>query len=323
MWHIGPRDIPLPHGASDELRDSIAATPPPDLSPDAALPADETALKAFVAEADAATTQMMHELRDSVDASVSPDSIGGVPVFHVTPAELDPRHEDHLFMHVHGGAFVLNGGEAGVTEAILIAHNLGIRVVSIDYRMAPNHPLPTPADDVMAAYRQIIDERPASSVALGGTSGGGNLCTVTVQQAVRDGIDVPGALYLGTPGNDMSDAGDSLYINRGIDRIIPSHESYVNGVRLHADGRELTDPLVSPVYGSFDGFPPTFLVTGTRDLLLSSTVRTHTKIRSAGSIADLIVHEGVAHGDYMNPPNSPEAHFTFAELNAFLLQHLA
>ena len=323
MWHIGPRNIPLPHGASDELRDSIAATPLPDLSPEAALPADETALKAFVAEADAATIQMMHALRDSVGASVTADAIGGVPVFHVTPAEVDPRHEDHLFVHVHGGAFVLNGGEAGVTEAILLAHNLGIRVVSIDYRMAPNHPLPTPADDVMAAYRQIIDDRPAASVALGGTSGGGNLCTVTVQRAVRDSVNVPGALYLGTPGNDMSEVGDSLYINRGIDRIIPSHESYVNAVRLHADGRQLTDPFVSPIYGGFEGFPPTFLVTGTRDLLLSSTVRTHTKIRSAGSVADLIVLEGVAHGDYMNPPNTPESRFTFGQLNAFLLQHLA
>lgn len=193
---------------------------------------------------------------------------------------------------------------------------------SIDYRMAPDHPLPTPADDVMAAYRQIIDERPAASVALGGTSGGGNLSTVTVQRAVEDGIDLPGALYLGTPGNDMSDTGDSLYINRGIDRIIPSHESYVNAVRLHADGRDLTDPIVSPIYGSFDGFPPTFLVTGTRDLLLSSTVRTHTKLRVAGSIADLIVHEGVGHADYMNPLDSPESRFTFRELGNFVSRHL-
>jgi acetyl esterase/lipase len=224
---------------------------------------------------------------------------------------------------VHGGAYVLNAGEAGVTEAIVIAHRLGIRAVSIDYRMAPNHPLPTPADDVMAVYRQIVGERPAAAVALGGTSGGGNLSTITVQRAVRDRVDVPGALYLGTPGNDMSDVGDTLYINRGIDRVLSSHESYVNAVRFHAGGRDLTDPLVSPLYGSFEGFPPTFLVTGTRDLLLSATARTHTKIRAAGSIADLIVLEGVAHGDYANPLNSPESRFTYSELNKFLLQHLS
>jgi acetyl esterase/lipase len=81
--------------------------------------------------------------------------------------------------------------------------------------------------------------------------------------------------------------------------------------------------MVSPLYGDFDGFPPTFLVTGTRDLLLSATARTHTKIRRAGGVADLLVLEGIAHGDYGNPLNSPESRFTYAELNKFLLEHLA
>lgn len=323
VWHLGPRDLPLPQGASDELRESIAATAQPDLSSEPMLPADDAALRALVAEADALAIEGVRLLRDRVGATVTPDVIGGVPVFHVTPAKLDPRHGDHIFVYVHGGAFVLNAGEAGAAEAIVIAHRLGMRAVSIDYRMAPDHPLPAPADDVLAVYRHVVGEHPAASVALGGSSGGGNLCTVAVQRAVRDGIDVPGALYLGTPGNDMSDVGDTLYINRGIDRAIPRREDYVNAVRFHADGRELTDPMVSPVYGRFDAFPPTFLVTGTRDLLLSATVRTHTRIRAAGSIADLVVLEGIGHGDYGNPLDSPESRFTYSELNKFLLQHLS
>lgn len=82
------------------------------------------------------------------------------------------------------------------------------------------------------------------------------------------------------------------------------------------------DPLISPINGDFDGFPPTFLVTGMRDLLLSATVRTHSKIRQAGSIADLLVYEGVAHADYAKEVTLPEAHHAYAELNDFLLQHL-
>ncbi|MGI9578134.1 MAG: alpha/beta hydrolase fold domain-containing protein, partial [Microthrixaceae bacterium] len=125
----------------------------------------------------------------------------------------------------------------------------------IDYRMAPDHPLPTPADDVTAVYRQIVSEQPAASTALGGSSAGGNLCTIAVQRALDEGMEVPGALYLGTPGNDMSEFGDTLYTNRGVDRVLPRHEDFLNAVRFHADGRELTDPLVSPIYGSFEGFP--------------------------------------------------------------------
>jgi acetyl esterase/lipase len=323
MWHLAPRDLPLPVDVSDELRASITATPQPDLSAEPLVPADEAALRALVAEADAMATAKAHELRDRVGATVTPDEIAGVAVFHVTPATIDPRHAAHLFVYVHGGAYILNAGEAGTAEAILIAHRLGIPTLSIDYRMAPDHPLPAPADDVTAVYRHIISERPAASVALGGSSGGGNLSTLAAQRAVVEGFPVPGALYLGTPGNDMSDIGDTLYTNRGVDRAIPRHEDYVNAVRYHAAGRELTDPMVSPVYGSFEGFPPTFLVSGTRDLLLSATVRTHTKIRAAGSIADLLVLEGIGHGDYGNPLNSPESRFTYAELNKFLLQHLS
>jgi len=323
VWHIGPRDVPLPHAASSELRESIAASPQPDPTSEPGVPADETALRALVAAMDAMATEKMQALRDRVGATVTPGTIGGVGVFHVTPATLDPRHDDHLFVYVHGGAYILNAGEPGAIEAIVIAHRLGIRTISVDYRMAPDHPLPTPADDVTTVYRRVIGEHPAASVALGGSSGGGNLSTIAVQAAIRDGVDVPGALYLGTPGNDMSEVGDTLHINRGIDRAIPRHEDYVNAVRFHAGGRELTDPLVSPLYGSFDGFPPTFLVSGTRDLLLSATVRTHTGIREAGSIADLIVLEGASHGDYGNPLDSPESRFTYSELNAFLLQHLA
>ena len=322
-WHVGPRDVPFPLGASDVLRDAIAATPQPASSDAPVIPADETALRDLVAQADAMATEKARMLRDRVKASVTPDVIAGVDVHHVSPAEVDPRHEDHLFVYVHGGAFVLNAGEAGTAEAVVIAHRLGVRAVSIDYRMAPDHPLPAPADDVMAVYREIIGERPAASIALGGSSGGGNLSTVTVQRAIHDGIDVPGALYLGTPGNDLTDVGDSLYLNRGIDRILPSYPGLVEVIRLHADGRDLADPLVSPVYGDFAGFPPTLLVTGTRDLLLSATVRTHTKIRQAGSLADLLVLEGVDHGGYANPLDSPESRFTYAELDEFLLAHLS
>ena len=322
VWHLGPRDLPLPVDVSDELRASIAATPQPDPSAEPAVPADETVLRAMVAQADALATAKARELSERVGATITPGEIDGVPVFHVTPATIDPRHADHLFVYVHGGAFILNAGEAGNVEAIVIAHRLGIPTVSVDYRMAPDHPLPAPADDVTSVCRQVVGERPAASVALGGSSGGGNLCTVAVQRVVAEGGAIPGALYLGTPGNDMSDVGDTLFTNRGVDRALPRREDYVNAVRFHAAGRELTDPVVSPLYGSFDGFPPTFLVSGTRDLLLSATARTHTRIRRAGSVADLVVLEGVGHGDYGNPLNSPESRFTYAELNSFILRHL-
>ncbi len=121
----------------------------------------------------------------------------------------------------------------------------------------------------------------------------------------------------------MSRTGDSYYINQGIDRALVTYDGLLEAtVLLYANGRDLKDPLVSPLYGDFHGFPPTILITGTRDLLLSSTVRTHIKLRQAGVTADLLVYEGVSHADFLNEFTSPESHHALAELNAFLIQHL-
>jgi acetyl esterase/lipase len=145
----------------------------------------------------------------------------------------------------------------------------------------------------------------------------------TVQHLIGLGLDVPGALYLGTPGTDMSKTGDSWYTNDGLDRILVTYEGFVEAcARLYADGRDLKDPLVSPHYGPVDGFPPTMLVTGTRDLLLSNTARAHIKLRQAGVVADILVYDGTAHGDYIAVMNSPESLHAYAELDAFLLRHL-
>ena len=144
-----------------------------------------------------------------------------------------------------------------------------------------------------------------------------------VQFLVELGVDVPGALYLGTPGADMSKTGDSYYMNDGVDRLLVTYDGLVEAaVRLYANGRDLKDPLVSPLYGDFHGFPPTLLVTGTRDLLLSATARAHIKLRQAGVVADILVYEGMSHGDYGVEAASPESLHAYAELNAFLLQHL-
>jgi acetyl esterase/lipase len=322
-WRIGPRTLPPPAGASDELRDPIANTPQPDPATMQIEPQSEAEWLAVIAQMDEGKVDNVRALSEQLSISIQDDQIEGVNVYHVAPAEVDPRHEDHLFVYVHGGAFVLNAGEAGLAEPIVIAHRAKMRVLSIDYRMPPKYPTPAGREDVVTVYQHLLKQQPAATMALGGTSGGGNLAMATVQRLVELGLDVPGALYLGTPGTDMSKTSDSWYINEGIDRLIPSYDGFVEAAsRLYAGGRDLKDPLVSPLYGNVHGFPPTFLVTGTRDTLLGNTARTHIKLRQAGVVADILVYEGVSHADYIAVMNSPESRHAFAELNAFLLQHL-
>ncbi len=159
-------------------------------------------------------------------------------------------------------------------------------------------------------------------MALGGTSAGGGLTLASIHRFKELGLELPGALWAGTPWTDLTKTGDSHFTNEGIDRALVTYDGLLEGAaKLYANGHDLKSPLISPVYGDFEAFPPTYLVTGTRDLFLSDVVRVHRKMRVAGVIAELNVYEGVSHAEYLFA-GSPELQQAFAELAAFLMRHL-
>jgi acetyl esterase/lipase len=246
-----------------------------------------------------------------------------VNVYRVRPAEIAAEHKAHLFVHLHGGAYVLNGGEAGTTEAVLIAARLKIPVISIDYRMPPKHPAPTGINDVAAVWEHLLKERSPASMAMGGTSAGAGLTMGSVYRFKDLKLPLPAALLLGTPPADVAKVGDSRYINEGVDRGLVVWDGLIHeALKMYAGKYDHNHPYVSPAYGNVTGFPPSYLISGTRDLMLSDTVRLHRKLRRAGVQADLHVYEGQSHGDYLMVLDAPESHEHFAELNAFLLKHL-
>ena len=324
-WTIGSRTLPAPAGASDTLREAIASTPQPDVAQHIRQTTYTTTEEwvESIRAADAGNAQSAEALTERWKVTIKEEKVAGVAVRTVTPAAIDPANRDRLFVHVHGGAYVLGAGRAGLPEAILIAHRAKIRVLSIDYRMPPEHPFPAAVDDVVAVWKSLLKDRDAKSMALGGTSAGGGLTLASTLQFKQLGLETPGALWAGTPWADLTKTGDSHFTNEGIDRMLVSYHGVLEGAaKLYANGRDLKTPLISPVYGEFKGFPPTYLVTGTRDLFLSDTVRVHRKMRVAGVVADLNVYEGVSHGDYAFVVDSPELQQVFGELRTFLLKHL-
>jgi acetyl esterase/lipase len=279
--------------------------------------------RALVLERDATTAVAARELAGALSVEVDGATMNGVGVFWVTPREVDPRLAEHLFVHLHGGAYVLNGGEAATMEAVMIAALTGMRVISVDYRMAPDFPAPAASDDVVVVWQELLKEHPSNTLALGGTSAGGGLTLAAVHRFKDLGLDLPGALFVGTPASDAGYAGDTKYMNEGVDRNLVSWEGGVAAaMALYVDDLPYDDPQVSPIYGDFSGFPPTYLIAGTRDLMLSDAVRAHRKLRAAGVDADLHVYEGHSHGDYLVLWNEADGQEHFRELKAFLLKHL-
>ena len=323
VWRIGPRDVPAPEQASAELRESIASAPAPDVEGSGQFaPSTREEWEAVTGGDEQAGVGAL-ALAEALGLTVETSEIDGVTVRHVRPAEIRQEHADHLFVHLHGGGYVFGGGDASVAEAALIAAGAGITVLSVDYRMPPAHPFPAAVDDVVTVYQSLLGEHDPSRLGLGGTSAGAGLALAATHKFVELGLDVPGAIFAGTPWSDLTKTGDTYYTNEGIDRVLVSYDGLISSAaRLYAGTHDLRHPLLSPIYGDFEGFPATYLVTGTRDLFLSDVVRTHRKMKAAGVVADLNVYEGVSHADYLLTPNSPESREVFSELGSFLRQHL-
>ena len=317
-WTIGPRILPAPVAASEALRSTIASIPAPDVAM-SSQPLDDATLTAMGAP----MSLDLDALGKSAGVTITRDTIAGVKVYHVTPDRIAPEHKNHLFVHVHGGGYVLEGGDSSVTEAVVVAASSGIRALSIDYRMPPDAPFPAAVDDTIAVYREVLKTRQPGQIAIGGTSAGGGLSFAAIHQMKSLNRPVPGAIFAGTPWADLTKTSDTLYSHEGIDRILVSYDGLLKSAALlYADGQDLKNPLISPLYGDFNGFPPTILVSGTRDMFLSDTVRAHRKLRDAGVVADLHVFEGLSHAGYLVAAGSPESISTFQEVSMFFKTHL-
>lgn len=321
-WVIKNRSIPEPATASKILKNSITSIPQPDYNSHQYVPENNAAWKALQKFSDEAETLRATEMAKKLTVTIQQKVLNGIPVHNVNPGEVSGAFSKAIFFHIHGGAYILFAGKAGLTEGIYHAAFLKIPTISVDYRMPPDHPYPAAIEDVIAAYKGILTMYPNHKLVIGGGSAGGGLTMAAVLKMKELKLKLPDAVFLGTPWADLTKTGDSYHINEGIDRTLVTNDGLLDGsAKLYANGHDLKDPYLSPIYGDLSGFPPTFLVTGTRDLFLSNTVRTHRKLRDAGTVADLVVIEGMSHADYYLLPDAPESMSVFKDLSNFLKTH--
>ncbi len=317
---VPARSLPVPTDVSPQVQKLIAAplrqgwnTPP--TTPEG--------WRALAEAGAAATRQALPGMRERLGVSVEPAEMGGVKVFLVTPRTIRPENRNRLLIHVHGGCYVLNPGEAGLPEAIFMAGFGGFRVVSVDYRMPPEAYFPAALDDAMAVWKAALRDNDPRNMAVFGSSAGGALTLEMVLRAKAEGLPLPAAIAPGTPMSDVTGVGDSFRTNALVDNVLVAVDGFCDAAtRFYAKGHDLKDPLLSPVYGDVRGVPPTILTTGTRDLLLSNTVRMHRRLRQAGVEAALQVFEGQSHAHYYRDDTASESREAFSEIAAFFDRHL-
>jgi acetyl esterase/lipase len=247
--------------------------------------------------------------------TVEPATMAGVPVFVVTPETVAPENRNRLLIHIHGGCYVLGGGLAAANEAVLMAGIGHYRVISVDYRMPPTAYFPAALDDVVSVYRAALKTHPAKSMAVFGSSAGGALTLETVLKLKELGVPLPAAIAPGTPMADLTGVGDSFQTNAMVDNVLISRDGVCDpAAQLYAHGHDLKD---------LHGFPPAILTTGTRDLLLSNTVRIHRKLKASGVEAELNVFEAQSHAQYARDDTAPETQEAFGDIARFFDKHLA
>jgi monoterpene epsilon-lactone hydrolase len=315
--------LPVPTTVSPQLQRSISSlASAPRLAPEH-MPTTPETWRAFVAGADAQALALVPILKSMFPHTVSKTEIAGVVVREITPDGWTADRDGRVLINLHGGGYVLNGGEASTGEAVLGAHYSGLKVISVDYRMAPEHPFPAAIDDAVAVWRAVTAKRDPASVGVFGTSAGGGLTLAMVMKLKSLGLPLPGALALGTPWVDLTGASDSYAVNAEVDGVFSSFDTIGRAMAaLYAGAAGVSDPLVSPILGDFTGFPPSILTTGTRDILLSDTVRTYRAMRAAGVEARLEVHEAMSHAEYIYAFDSPESAVAFSDVAAFFEAYL-
>jgi acetyl esterase/lipase len=253
--------------------------------------------------------------------NLATSTIVGVPVRVVTPLAMAPEKRNRVLINLHGGGF--NSDSGSLTESIPIANLTGIKVISVLYRLAPEHPFPAALDDVVAVYKDLLKTYQSNHIGIYGTSAGAILTAEVTVRLKQLKLPLPGATGIFSGMGDFSRPGDSIaiYALNGFSGHLEPPKPDVHQNEYYPASLDPRDPVLSPVYADVTGFPPTLFLTSTRDLLLSGTSILHRTYLRAGVQADLVVFEALPHAFWNNPalPESKEADQIMA---TFFTKHL-
>jgi len=263
-------------------------------------------------------------MRKMYAVTIHSEKIAGVGADVVLPAQGVAKENEHrVLINLHGGAFLWGAHSGGLVEAIPVASVGRIKVITLDYRQGPEHTFPAASDDVEAVYRTLLKQYKPQQIGIYGCSAGGILTGESVARLITDKLPVPGAI--GTFCGALLDIeGDSAYMGPLLNgQGIPAHLLTLADLP-YFHGANPRDPLVQPGLSPalLAKFPPTLLITGTRDMTMSSVVASQQLLDKAGVKTELRVWEGMWHS-FFSDPELPESQDAYRVMATFFLTHLS
>jgi len=249
--------------------------------------------------ADMAVSEMRRILRElasaqplPADVTVTAAALGAVPTAEITVDGIEPRH---VVLYFHGGVYVLGDASQAAGLAAQIARRTRAKVISVDYRLAPEHPYPAAVDDALTAYQTLLENGTApSDIAFAGESAGGGLAVATLLNAREHGLPLPAVAYVMSPYADLTLAGTTMDTKRGADPLL-NRENLQARVPDYTGRQDAAAGLISPVFADLSGLPPLIIQAGSHEVLLDDAVRLARQAATADVEVILDITPGVPH----------------------------
>jgi monoterpene epsilon-lactone hydrolase len=221
------------------------------------------------------------------------DSISGEWVEHITA-----RESPYAMLYLHGGAYFMlsSATHRGITSKFSkLAH---VKVIAIDYRLAPEHPFPAGLDDAFSTYSWLIDPEGGGyqpqNVVIGGDSAGGGLTLALIIRLRDSGLPLPAAAVCLSPWVDLECRGESWKTNQNYD-YLQMPDTFFNIPQMYAGAYPLNHPLISPLHASLAGLPPLLIQAGEVELLRDDAVMFAEKAKKEGVDVTLEIYTDMFH----------------------------
>jgi acetyl esterase/lipase len=256
----------------------------------------------------------------AADVTVTAAALGGVPTAEITIDGIEPRH---VVLYFHGGVYVLGDAFLAADLASQVGRRTRAKVISVDYRLAPEHPYPAAVDDALAAYEALLRNGTApSDIAFAGESAGGGLAVATLVNARDHGLPLPAAAFVMSPYADLTLAGTTMETKREVDTLM-SRENLQARVADYTSGQDAALGLISPIFADLSGLPPLIIQAGSHEVLLDDAVRLAQQAATADVEVTLDITPGVPHVFQAYYPILDEAAAALDRAGQLLSAHLA
>jgi epsilon-lactone hydrolase len=259
----------------------------------------EAILRQAAFRIDSTVSEQRRQLRElasaqplPADLTVTAATLGGVPTAEITVDGVEPRH---VVLYFHGGVYVLEDAFQVADLASQVGRRTGAKVISVDYRLAPEHPYPAAVDDALAAYEALLRGGTApSDIVFAGESAGGGLAVATLVNARDHGLPLPAAAFVMSPYADLTLAGATMETKREADPLL-SRELLQPRVTDYTAGQDPALGLVSPIFADLTGLPPLIIQAGTHEVLLDDALRLARQAATADVQVTLDITPNVPH----------------------------